>query len=806
MLKFIRIYAVASAAVMLAAIITMVTLYYTNEQQELIAQSERANRILAQSLARLVLAHGVDHVDHDHAEMERLVRAALRDQPILGALFLDRDANRALAVGTVPNDSHIEEDVRSVLAGGRSHSRLLRPAPGAGVLISYIPIQGAEVGVLTGVFVLVSDVSDLVVLLEEATWELVGGAALFFILLYGALTTIVWLASRMVAQNYRDLIKARRQAEEGSRAKSLFLATMSHEIRTPLNGIMAAAELLSADDLGEDQRRLTEIIHSSSEGLRATIEDVLDFSRIEAGRLQLEEVQFSLVRLVEDAAEMLSIRAAEKGLALSLLVEPATPDHLRGDPQRLRQVLVNLVGNAIKFTEAGYVAIRVMAEGEPGIFLLIEVLDTGIGVPPDHRSDIFNAFEQGDNSTQRRFGGTGLGLAISRAIVQGMGGSIGADAGPDGGSRFWFRVPLLYLPDRRNYPEADLTGLRVRVEETCVPRRHALLRYLAYAGAVIVESDAQVALVVDAEAPHPIGAAMVVLPPPSAPVRRSALIRWVAEASGREIPAVAINRRADDPPPAASGRRLLLAEDHVANQTVLRMMIEQMGHSVTIAANGVQAWELLCRTPFDLLVSDCHMPEMDGPSLVRRIRAAEMGTDQHLPVIALTADARSESIEDSMAAGFDLWLAKPVSRREFRRAIDAALARHSMTATTVQSAPMLDAPVLDRRVLLDEVLGGREDLLVALLREFIAATRPDMEALERLWRAGDCEAARKRSHTTKGAARMAGALRLAALCQSFENDIRDKRLDQADLWLERIAEGFRDVERAVDALDIKVGL
>ncbi|MBX9633755.1 MAG: response regulator, partial [Magnetospirillum sp.] len=573
---------------------------------------------------------------------------------------------------------------------------------------------------------------------------------------------------------------------------------MSHEIRTPLNGIMAAAELLSADELGEGPRHLTEIIRSSSESLRATIEDVLDFSRIEAGRLNLEMSQFSLVRLVEDAAEMLSMRAAEKGLALSLLVEPATHDHLRGDPQRLRQVLVNLVGNAIKFTETGYVAIRVMAEaeGEAGISLLVEVLDTGIGVPPDHRGDIFGAFEQGDNSTQRRFGGTGLGLAISRAIVQGMGGAIGVDPGPEGGSRFWFRVPLECLPDRRRQPEADLTGLRVRVEEACAPRRQALLRYLASAGAVIVESHAQVVLASDGAAPCPDGAVQVVLPPPAAPVRRSALIRWVGEASGRSTPAVEVNRRADDPPSAASGRRLLLAEDHAANQTVLRMMIEQMGHSVTIAANGVQAWELLRQAPFDLLISDCHMPEMDGPTLLRRIRAAEHGTDQHLPAIALTADARSESVEDCKLAGFDLWLAKPVTRRELRRGIDAALARHSLTATARPSAPQLDAPVLDPNVLLEEVLIGRTEMLVPLLNEFISATRPDMEALERAWEAGEPETARKCSHTAKGAARMAGALRLAALCQSFENDIRDNRLDQASAWPRRIAEGFQEVEAA----------
>ncbi|MBF0307562.1 MAG: hypothetical protein HQL41_18185, partial [Alphaproteobacteria bacterium] len=269
------------------------------------------------------------------------------------------------------------------------------------------------------------------------------------------------------------------RAEDASRAKSLFLATMSHEIRTPLNGVVAAAELLDSGEQDEARRQLTGIIRTSAAVLQGTIEEVLDFSKIEAGRIELNPAPFSLVQVLEEASEVLAVRAAEKGLTLVSEVAEGMPDFFQGDAGRLRQILVNLGGNALKFTERGHVALRARPEGED---IRFEVEDSGIGIPADKQASIFDPFVQADNSTSRRYGGTGLGLSICRALVECMGGAIGLDSAPGRGSTLWFTVPLGTLPDRRRWPPVDLAGAAILVNAPA-PLDQALCRLLRQLGA-----------------------------------------------------------------------------------------------------------------------------------------------------------------------------------------------------------------------------------------------------------------------------------------------------------------------------------
>lgn len=603
-----------------------------------------------------------------------------------------------------------------------------------------------------------------------------------------------------------------RQAEQASRAKSMFLATMSHELRTPLNGVVVAAELLEAEALAPQQRHLVQTIRSSSEALQAILSDVLDFAKIEAGHIVLDPVHMSLAQLVEDAVELLAVRAAQKGLEIVAFVDPAAHDHFLADANRLRQVVLNLAGNAVKFTAAGHVAVRAAAAAGGGdkVTVRLEVEDTGIGIPRDRQGSIFSPFVQADRATARRFGGTGLGLAISAAMVEAMGGRIGVDSEEGHGARFWVEVPLQPFPERRRPPRLD--GLRVAFDAGGAADAGFLRRYLEAAGADVLDAAAQGADVVVAVDTAPVaaearrrGLPLLVLGDDGLrrPVRRLELLRALAAATGRATDSPAGMRRADDAPPPTAPRRILLAEDHPTNQQVLRLLLEGIGHSVEVAADGQQALDMLAIGDYDLLISDCHMPVMDGYTLARRIRAQEAACGGHLPIIALTADARADSAAECRSAGMDQWLSKPVSRAQLRQAVDAA----GGGAPVAEQAPPLPAedavPVLDLGFLLHDVLGGDGTMLAALLDDFVAATGENIAALEAAGAAGEWPRARACSHAAKGAARQAGALRLAAACQAFENAVKDGRMDEAAGALGTVTAAFAEVAAAVARRDIR---
>ena len=402
------------------------------------------------------------------------------------------------------------------------------------------------------------------------------------------------IAADDLARANDELAKARDEAMESSRLKSEFLATVSHEIRTPMNGVIGLSSLLLKTGLDERQREYAEGVKGAGESLLAIINDILDFSKIEADRVELETVDFNLRELVADAAGLLARTARSKGLDFTATVSEDTPSYLRGDPSRIRQVLINLISNAVKFTEHGKVLVSVGLTEDPagGQNVRFEITDTGIGIATHYRARLFEPFSQADTSTTRRFGGTGLGLAICRQLVELMGGVIGLESEPGRGSKFWFTLPCI----RAGRPPA---GIR--------------------------------------KAPDP---------------------------SKNGQPAGALSQ-------TEGGRgHVLVVEDNKVNQMVAVAIVEQLGFSVEVAQNGIEALESIDRTPYYAVLMDCQMPQMDGYTATIRIRERE-GSNRHTPVIAMTAAAMDGDRDRCLAAGMDDYISKPIRPED----VEAALAR-----------------------------------------------------------------------------------------------------------------------------------
>ncbi|WP_162937371.1 response regulator [Indioceanicola profundi] len=495
-----------------------------------------------------------------------------------------------------------------------------------------------------------------------------------------------------------DNIRNARAAESASRLKSSFLATMSHEIRTPMNGVLGMLELLSHSGLDADQLEMLGTARDSAGVLLRIIDDILDFSKIEAGRMDIDRLPVNIGALVESVAETVAPNAHGKGLALHVHVDPAMPDLLMGDPVRLRQILFNLTGNAIKFTETGSVSVRARIVPDApwdSVRVRVEVSDTGIGIPNEMQSKLFQPFTQAERSTSRRFGGTGLGLSICRRLVELMGGEIGLDSRPGCGSTFWFWLDLergAELPESGADSEPAVAGLRVRLEIPNPVLAGTVADYLGHAGAetvragsadVIIRSlppgsswpafgnDGPSVLLAEHEAkPEGMPADVQIV---ARPVRRLPLLAAVAAAVGSAgtRPCAATPQAPPPPPvpPLTADRLVLVAEDQEINQMVIRRQLTLLGLACDILPDGAAALEAWRTGRYALVLTDCNMPEMDGFELTEAIRREEAETGRRTPVIALTASAMAGEDERCLTAGMDGFLSKPVDLAQLDRCI-----------------------------------------------------------------------------------------------------------------------------------------
>lgn len=536
-----------------------------------------------------------------------------------------------------------------------------------------------------------------------------------------------------------QLIEAKELAEASSRTKSQFLANMSHELRTPMNGVMGMIELLLTTNLTREQKKYAQTGKSSGQLLLNIINDILDISKIEAGKLNLEELAFTLRDVVSDSFEALTHFAGQKGLELVLVVESGVPDELVGDPTRLRQIITNLLNNGLKFTHRGEVVLRIhmLQDTDREVTIRFEVRDTGIGIPPEKLEVIFESFAQADSSLTRRFGGTGLGLAISRNLVRMMGGDIGVESEPDRGSTFWFTAnlrkgePAEASAGESFHPTSGLRVLAVAAHDAC---RESLYHHVSWAGATCttvegipgaLEAISQAfasgvpfhAVLIDARLPHSEGIQLLhevttgqspepmavflltpfgqevcsveamkmkglagVLSMPVRPSHLRKILHTLPAARARK--AMTLTEESESTPiPAPELRgQVLLVEDNPVNREVAAAMLAGLGLKVDLAENGREAVEASLAIPYDLILMDCQMPDMDGYEATACIRDAEeycMGGKPHTPIIALTAHALEGDRGRCIASGMDDYLSKPFTREQLIAILERWLGRGS---------------------------------------------------------------------------------------------------------------------------------
>ena len=672
----------------------------------------------------------------------------------------------------------------------------------------------------------------------------------------GALRRIVGIAEDITrAKQAEAAIRAAKEAAEAaSLAKGQFLANMSHEIRTPMNGILGMAGLLLGGDLDARQRKRAETIRDSAEALLSILNDILDFSKMGANKLKLEDTEFNLRNVVEGVADLIAVRAQEKGVELLCFIEPDVPTQLRGDAARLRQILVNLGGNAVKFTAAGEVSIRVKpaVPGQRGR-AHFEVSDTGVGIPEDKRHLLFQPFSQVDASTARHYGGTGLGLSIVRMLVEMMGGEIGFHSEEGKGSRFWFTVPLQLAAAAERPRVLSLAGWRILVVDDNAASRGLILELLRFwkaEGEQAAESETALeilrnarsrpfdavlvdqAMLGDDDCRFPTlvhelspgaGAAVVALTPLShaadaerwqrlgfaghvgKPVKQGELGACLASVLGYGPPPV---RPIPEPKRKRTNReqrtrlRLLVVEDNQVNQEVALGILDHLGYRADVAADGHSALEALGKKDYDLVLMDCHLPGMDGYEASRRIRQPDTPVRNHaIPIIAATANAMAGDREKCLAAGMNGYVSKPLRPDALEEAIEEWTGglppAAEPAAAPPLSAPTAVAAIFDREDLGERVMGNQE-LARRIIRRFVEDMPRQIAALAGAVNSGDASQVRLLAHSIKGAAANAGGLELREAAWKLEQQGKAGDLTAAAATLPELSGSFERVRPIMD--------
>ncbi len=611
-----------------------------------------------------------------------------------------------------------------------------------------------------------------------------------------------------------ELDLAHREALEANRAKSEFLANMSHEIRTPLNGIIGFCRLLHRTELTPRQREWLDHVQRACDNLLMLVNDVLDFSKIEAGCLELEHTALDMVALVDEVLVLQAPQAQQKGLQLLGLVYDDVPEALSGDPLRIRQVLTNLVSNAVKFTDAGEVIVRVMVEQQaPGHTLLrVLVTDTGIGLSEEAQHRLFRAFHQADASHQREFGGTGLGLTISRQLVEQMGGEISVDSTPGEGSTFAFTLPLTCQAETERPPELHLDDTLIVLDEPHLPTRRALQHLMTRWGARVsgltgrpAAGPALAVIGLAAADLAPAGLAgwqqrldalgcpallLVNASPPdlpdlplphggevlSKPLSRKGLAATVRRTLGGARREGAALRPARPPSPL---RQLLVVDDTESNRLLLKELVQGPTLEVTLAASGEEALAMAQKTPFDVVLMDIRMQGMDGVETTRALRALG-GRWRGLPIIAVTAHIQNDQRRQLLESGLDGVLEKPLDVTE----LSGLLRHHLGMGLAMEGAPPADEPVGNDAELAEvdlalgtRLAGGREAQARQLLDQLIASLDDSEAAIRRASGRGDGEALLDALHALNGACRYCGVPRLGLLAETLETRLRSRGLD-----------------------------
>lgn len=666
----------------------------------------------------------------------------------------------------------------------------------------------------------------------------------------GSIGFAIFLRDISEQKQYEEALRtAKEAAEAASSAKSRFVANMSHEIRTPMNAIVGITELLRDTNVSRSQKDYLTMIQQSADALLCVISDILDFSKIEADKLELVEGDFELRESVGDMIKTVALRAHDKGLELALDVATTAPVWLRGDQHRVRQVIVNLVGNAIKFTSQGEVVLKVAPEEADGdqVLLRFSVRDTGIGIAPKRRAAVFAAFEQADNSTTRKYGGTGLGLAIASRLVHLMGGRIWLESEEGKGTTFFFTAKFRVAKGPEPGPESDpprkVVGLRVLIVDDNDTNRVILAETLTSLGMIPMSADSAEAglsalqdaqqsdsafdlVVLDAHMPEVDGfelAAQIVAHPEinprvimllssgdhdrsvtrceelsvdaylMKPVKQSELCEAIALAIN-DLGHHAANTGTESVPSVHPPLDILLTDDSLVNQKVAIGLLSRQGHRVRVANNGREAVQAAKDERFDVILMDIQMPEMDGLEATAMIRARERSNRVHTPIIAMTAHAMESDREACLEAGMDGYVVKPIRASElFQTIIDVIQSKKSEKSHDGASIrDEIDNPVVDWAKALDVVQGDRE-LLSDITQAFLDECPKMAAQLHTALAEADGTTFQRAAHTLKGSLRYFGATKAFDIAHELECVGRDERFSEAN-------ELLVDVEAELDQI------